>query len=217
MTVRLTAPRGATESIRVSIADPQLLCLQGIAALLDSAPGISIVGTTSEAHDVPGLVRDSQPDVLVVDSKMAKLISDEHWQKLQKHVPALKTIVLADADCAARASASAPPETRGLVQRTESQESLLQAIKAVASGRTWEMPARRLTPSLNGKRPDRLSPREREIAILIAQGHGNREISKRLELSEQSVKNLVSRILKKQGFRNRVQIALWRLAEAQEV
>ncbi len=205
----------ATGEIRVTVADPKKLNLDGLTALL-GMKGIRVVGSTSDLTDLVSLVRDSRPDVVIVDAAMASQVGDQQWVRLQKSFPGLKTLLVADVETAARYAVLAPPETRGMIQRSQDSDELMLAIRTIASGRMWEMPIKKPLKSARGRKMSPLSPRERDIAVLITQGYGNREISQRLGLSEQSVKNLVSRILSKQGLKNRTQIALWRLASGGE-
>jgi DNA-binding NarL/FixJ family response regulator len=197
--------------IRVTVADPKKLNLEALMALL-KLNGIRIVGSTSDPGDVPAVVRDTMPDVLLIDAKMSIQVADETWARFKSQYPRMKTLLVADPETAARLAALAPPEVRGMIQRNQKADDLLLALRTVASGRMWDMPIRRPIQKTRGRKMSPLSPRERDIAMLITQGYSNREIAQRLELSEQSVKNIVSRILRKHGFRNRTQIALWRLA-----
>jgi DNA-binding NarL/FixJ family response regulator len=199
-------------SVRVVVADTQTLSMEGTVKLLADTDGIHVVGKTSAPEEMVYTVRDSKPDVLLVEGKMLSLLGDKELSKLRNISDQVKVLLLADPEDVPRAMAVAPAETRGLVTRTSTPSDLAHAIKLVNTGKTFELPPLPPQPKRRGRRRTmRLSPREQDIVTLISQGLSNRAISQRMGISEQSVKNLVSRVLKKQGFRNRVQVALWRV------
>ncbi|MGI8922807.1 MAG: response regulator transcription factor [Fimbriimonadales bacterium] len=191
--------------ITVVLADSQTLTSEGMAAVLAPVDDIRLVGVVSEPSQLMDVLC-SNPQVLVIDAKLLDELGDQGMAKFRSVSPDTVMVILADGQTAPRVTAFAPNEAKGLVLRTSNSEALLRAIHAVAAGKTWEMPVR---GSRRGAIPGRdLSTREQEISALIAKGLANRDIAQLLGLSEQSVKNLVSRILKKMGLTNRVQIAL---------
>lgn len=201
--------------IRVLLVDPKELNLQGLAALL-RLNGVAVVGATSNCDRIDGLVTELRPDILLMDASMACALARRTWHNMKRGWPSLKALLLADPESAANIAAKQPAESKGVVRRDCEVVKLIEAIRAVASGETWKLPMSSPPIRRQGRKMSPLSRRERDITALITQGYANREISQRLGLSEQSVKNLVSRILKKQGLKNRTQIALWQLARAAE-
>lgn len=198
--------------VRVVIADTQTLSLEGTAALLKEVDDIRVVGKTSTPEDMVYTVKDSHPDVLVVEGRMLSMVGHREISKLPTGDDGVKILVLADPEDVPRAMAVAPIETRGLVTRDSTPGNLAHAIRTVNTGDTFELPPIPQGEKRRGrKRTMRLSRREQDIVTLISQGLSNRDIAQKMGISEQSVKNLVSRVLKKQGFRNRVQVALWKL------
>lgn len=180
------------KKIRVVLGD-FALNLEGMSAVLKGAATFNIVATADSPKKLTDAVKKKSPDVVVVDSEMLRAVA--------RGINGVsKVIQLADAD----SYVSATPATRGVVRRTEGSKGLKEAIRRVAKGQTYAMP--------EGRSPGvRLSKREQEIAKLVGRGLTNRSIAQELELSEQSVKNLVSRVLKKAGLDNRVQLALAKL------
>ncbi|MCH8275134.1 MAG: response regulator transcription factor [Armatimonadetes bacterium] len=203
-----------TADIRVVLADRETLNLHGMSALLKDVRGVKVVGTTHDAAEVFASVKDGRPQVLLIEAPMLDQVGDRSLLRLRKAAPDLHILLLSGREAAPRAAALAPPEALGMVYRDGEPRSLIQAIKAVAGGRGWEMPSRPVTERAGRPLAKGLSPREDDIASLVSQGYSNRLIAQRLGLSEQSVKNLVSRILRKLGLRNRVQVALWHWAAA---
>lgn len=199
-------------AVKVVVADTQTLSMEGTVKLLSEADGIRVVGKTSTPDEMVFTVKDSRPDVLLIEGKMLSLVGDKEFSKIRDGADDLKVLLLADPEDVPRAMAVAPSETRGLVTRASTPGDLAQAIRTVNVGKTFELPPLPPQPKRRGrKRTMRLSPREQDIVTFISQGLSNRDISQKMGISEQSVKNLVSRVLKKQGFRNRVQVALWRV------
>ena len=152
---------------------------------------LSIVATADSPKKLADAVKAKAPDVIIADSQMLRNAVGRSINGTSK------VIQIADSDTLVAPT----PATRAVVRRSESSRELKEAIRRVAKGQTYSLPE----PSMAGKK---LSRREQEIAQLVAQGMSNRSIAEELGLSEQSVKNLVSRILRKTGLGNRVQLAL---------
>ncbi|MEP0766505.1 MAG: response regulator transcription factor [Fimbriimonadia bacterium] len=198
----------AAVRMRVAIADSLTLCRDGMVSLLSGYPHITVVGSTGSSCDVVEMCKDAQPDILLLCATIADEMTRGQFEAIASQAPTCSVVLLAD-DPIRLTPSTIPPRVRGILQRSDSTENLLKALGVVASGKTWGL--------LDGTQPittrsrrgnSGLSHREKDIAALVAQGLSNREIALKLELSEQSVKNLVSRILKKLGLNNRVQIAM---------
>ncbi|MBA3726289.1 MAG: response regulator transcription factor [Armatimonadetes bacterium] len=201
-----------TNEITVVLADSQTLTSEGIAAILAPADDIRLVGVASDPRQLLDAL-GGNPQVLLIDAKLLEELGDQELAEMRSVSPDTVFVVLADEANATRVASLAPSEAKGLVLRTSNSESLQKAIRAVAAGKTWDMPERGAGRA--GIRGRDLSAREQDIAALVAKGLANRDIAQRLGLSEQSVKNLVSRILKKKGLTNRVQIALERWSSSE--
>lgn len=199
-------------TLRVVLADSFKMSLDALGAALAGEDGIRLEGAASDHEAVPELVRDTRPEVLVIDHRIAQRIPKAAWAQMAKAAPNTSALLIAEDEAVEVAAALAQPEVKGVVSRTDDFATLLHAIRAVSEGRTWKMPAAR-SPKRRRAAVAGLSRRESEIAELVAKGLGNRDIAERLELTEQSVKNLVTRVLRKLGLRNRVQICLWKNSE----
>ncbi|MEO7453781.1 MAG: response regulator transcription factor [Fimbriimonadales bacterium] len=178
--------------IRVVLGD-HALNAEGLSAVLKGVATLNVVATADSPRKLTEAVKSKSPDVVIVDSEMLRAITGRGINGKSK------VIQIADADAFVRTT----PATRAVVRRTETSKALKEAIRRVAKGQTYEMP--------DAKGSVKLSRREQEIAKLVGRGLTNRIIAEELQLSEQSVKNLVSRVLKKAGLDNRVQLALARL------
>jgi DNA-binding NarL/FixJ family response regulator len=198
----------AAAKMRVAVADPLTLCREGLVSLLAAYPHVTVAGSSASGSAVHELCRDAQPDVLILASSLAGEMSIQQFEAIQSQAPGTKVLLLAD-ESSRLAPGPALSLAKGFLRRHDSMEHVLKALAAVVSGKVWEAPqVPGPAPRATKGRGSVLSNRESDIATLVSQGMSNREIAERLGLSEQSVKNLVSRILKKLGLNNRVQIAM---------
>ena len=208
----MTAP-----AIRVLLADDQPLVRAGIAMLLSAEPGITVVGQTEDGEQAVAMTRDLQPDVVLMDVRMPRVDGVEATRTLVEEgdgsirILILTTYHVDDAVYAAlRAGAS------GFLLKDAAPESLIAAVRAVAGGDAWLDPvvAKGLLAEF-AARPDplrrspadleRLTPREREVLVLVAYGLSNQEIAVRLIVGEATVKTHLGRVMVKLGLRDRAQ------------
>jgi len=217
MTERDTPPR-ADKSIRVLIADDQVLVRAGFRAILEGQPGIVVCGEAADGRDAIDLVRRRRPDVVLMDIQMPDIDGLEATRRIvEDAAPDERVAVLMlttfDLDAyvydALRAGAS------GFLLKDVLPEQLIAAIRIVASGDALIAPAitKRLIEQFARSAPasvppaglEQLTPREVEVLILAARGLSNGEIADELILSQATVKTHIKRILCKLGVRDRVQ------------
>jgi DNA-binding NarL/FixJ family response regulator len=187
-------------------------------ALISHPSFFHVVGGTSEGARVVGLVKAEAPDVAVLDLEMNGLGGVQTVRDLRRQAPETALVVIAGA----RAELTAAEAMRAgasvhLTRKATRSPARVRAAVWVA-GDGGRMVARDGVPSLisaigrsapEGGQPARrqLTPREREVLTLMADGGTNRQIATRLEISEQSVKNHISNLLRKLGARNRTEAA----------
>jgi len=210
-----------SEQIRVLIVDDDALVRAGLTMLLAGAGDIKIVGEAADGREVEHAIAEHQPDVVLMDIRMPGMDGLAATEILRRRDRPPEVIVLTTFDAddhvlrALRAGAS------GFLLKDTPPANIVRAIRAVAVGEPMLSPTitRRLighvTGSDDGERRrhareqlDRLTEREREVAVAIGRGQSNAEISRELYMSIATVKAHVSRLLEKLGFNNRVQIAL---------
>jgi len=210
-----------SEQIRVLIVDDDALVRAGLTMLLAGAGDIEIVGEAADGREVEHAIAEHQPDVVLMDIRMPGMDGLAATEILRRRDRPPEVIVLTTFDAddhvlrALRAGAS------GFLLKDTPPANIVRAIRAVAVGEPMLSPTitRRLighvTGSDDGERRrhareqlDRLTEREREVAVAIGRGQSNAEISRELYMSIATVKAHVSRLLEKLGFNNRVQIAL---------
>ncbi|AEM87401.1 response regulator transcription factor [Streptomyces violaceusniger] len=212
-----------TTTIRVLIADDQMMVRQGFTVLLNAEPDIEVVGQAVDGADAIDQVAELAPDVVLMDIRMPGVGGIEATRRLTEPAGAtVKILVLTTFDLdeyvyeALRAGAS------GFLLKDASADELAHAVRVVAAGDALLAPniTKRLIGEFSrvsaaaprGPLRDRvgdLTERETEVLTLIAQGLSNAEIAARLVVAEQTVKTHVSRILFKLGLRDRTQAAVF--------
>jgi DNA-binding NarL/FixJ family response regulator len=192
--------------IRLIIADDHLLFRQGLRLLLQSEPEVEIVAETDRADELPALLEKTPCDQLLLDLQMERnALAD--IDALAKRVP---VIVLTASEVPADAVAAIRKGARAVVFKRFAVDNLMDAIRMVASGNVW-LPASlqtQMAARLRSPGAMTLSPREEEIVRYVGQGLRNAEIAKTLAISEETVKTHLSKIFRKIGVRDRLELAL---------
>ncbi len=211
--------------ISVVVADDHEVVRAGFAALLDTQPDFTVLGTAADGADAISVSRALRPDVVLMDIRMPGTDGIEATRQLMSDASGVppKVLILTTFDLdeyvfdALRAGAS------GFLLKDVTAERLFEAVRVVAAGEALLAPAvtRRLISEFARLRPQAvaglpgavgrpgvlaaLTPRETEVLCLVAEGLSNTEIAGRLMVTEETVKTHVSRILSKLGLRDRTQ------------
>jgi DNA-binding NarL/FixJ family response regulator len=204
--------------IRLALVDDQAMVRQGLRMILESEPGLTVVGEAADGIEAVELVARARPDVVLMDVRMPRLDGIEACRRIrdeaegdQPYVLMLTTFDLEDYVYAAlRAGAS------GFLLKDAPAEQLASAVQVVARGDALLAPqvTRLLIEDVARRRPpdrravpglDRLTDRELEVLRLMARGMSNGEIAAELYLGEATVKTHVGRVLGKLDARDRVQ------------
>lgn len=198
---------GASPKPTLILAISEPMTLLGLSQTLQKA-GYKIIAETTKPSDLLAFAKKYDAAILLADSEMMSSIGERTGVRITNAAPHMRVLIYINGE---RRNFPYVMNICGTVDRYADFDEIQTAIMTVAVGQKYNAP----TPvdPKTGLIPTGgpLSPRETEISRLIAKGYGNREISQELELSEQSIKNLVSRILHKLGATNRVQIALYML------
>jgi len=204
--------------IRVLIVEDQTLVREGIEKLLDLADDITVVERAIDGADGLEKLRQSSPDVVLLDVRMPKMTGIEFLQARREIGDSTPTILLTTFDDDSALLNGIRLGARGYLLKDVSLAKLTEAIRLVAGGGTMISPVvtERLlrglqsTPLSNSTDygGEALTPRESEILRLMTGGYSNREIASALDLSEGTVKNHVSNILGKLGVRDRTRAVL---------
>ncbi|MEU3247058.1 response regulator transcription factor [Streptomyces sp. NPDC006875] len=205
--------------IRVFLLDDHEVVRRGLTDLLDAEPDISVVGDAGSVEHA--LVRGPalRPHVAVLDVRLPDGDGIGVCRELRSQMPELACLMLTSFDDEEALLDAIMAGASGYVLKQIKGSDLVSAVRTVASGQSMLDPTTtaRLMRSLRADPAGEpavapelaaLSPRERDILALIGDGLTNREIGKKLYLSEKTVKNHISRLLAKLGVQRRVQAAV---------
>ncbi|MFE9178702.1 response regulator [Streptomyces sp. NPDC007126] len=193
---------GGPAPVRILVCDDHVVVRAGLLALLDSAPGIEVVGEAGTGEEALALAARLAPDVVLMDLQLGTGIDGvETTRRLTAgtgRVP--HVLVLTTYDTDADITRAIEAGATGYLLKAERPEELFAAIHAAAQGRTaLSGPvAGRVMANLRKPRPA-LTDRERDILAQLATGLGNREIARALFISEATVKTHLRRIYDKLG------------------
>jgi DNA-binding NarL/FixJ family response regulator len=209
-----------SEPVRVLIVDDDALVRAGLTMILSGADDVDVVGEAADGTEVPAAVAAHRPDVVLMDIRMPRVDGLAATEALRQRADAPEVIVLTTFDAdefvlrALRAGAS------GFLLKDTPPVEILHAVRRVAHGEATLSPTvtRQLIAHVAGPSPaprtdalrllDRLSERERDVALALGRGRSNAEISAELFMSVATVKAHVSHLLTKLDMNNRVQVAL---------
>jgi DNA-binding NarL/FixJ family response regulator len=204
--------------IKVLLVDDQYLIRQGLRALLELEPDLEIVGEAENGKQALDLIAELQPDVVLMDMRMPVMDGVGAQREIQQRFSNTKTLVLTTFDDTEYVAAALQYGAMGYLLKDTPSEELAVAIRAVHRGYTQLGPgiAKKLfaEPTFVEPTPpppalEQLTPREKEVLRLIANGASNREIAQKLYISEGTVKNHVTNILNRLNLRDRTQAALF--------
>jgi len=207
------------QPIRVFLLDDHEVVRRGVADLLDAEPDIEVVGDAGTAAHALARGPALRPDVAVLDVRLPDGDGVSVCRELRSRMPGLACLMLTSFDDDEALLDAIMAGAAGYVLKEIKGADLVAAVRTVASGSSMLDPATtaRLMSSLRGGDSEAppeeaalsgLSPREREILGLIGAGLTNRQIGKRLYLSEKTIKNHISRLLAKLGVERRIQAAV---------
>ncbi|MFI6478810.1 response regulator [Nonomuraea sp. NPDC050663] len=199
-------------TLKVVIADDEDLIRTGLRVILDSEPGLTVVGEAADGAEVIGVVRRERPDVVLMDVRMPGVDGIQATARLvaMDRPPKVLVVTTFENDDyvyeALRAGAS------GFLLKRTRPDDLVQAVRVVAAGETLLFPAaiRRLAGAHTARRPalTGLTEREGEVLRLVARGLSNAEIAAELVVSGETVKTHVGNVLAKLGARDRTQAVI---------
>ena len=208
-------------TLRVAVCDDQTLVRAGFRVLIDTTPGLSVVGEAGTGAAAVELIRRERPDVALMDIQMPEMDGIEATRRLlggPEPVP-VRVLILTTFDLDRYVFAALRAGASGFLLKDTPPNDLLAAIRVIADGEALLSPqvTRRLVAEF-AKRPavaveavqrlERVTEREREVLVLIARGLSNTEIAAELHLSIATAKSHVGRLLTKLGARDRAQLVI---------
>lgn len=205
-------------SIRLLIVDDQELVRTGLRLILETQEDLDVVGEAADGHEALARAEELRPDVVLLDIRMPRMDGVETTALLTTSGlrPAPRVLILTTFDLDEYVFGALRAGAAGFLLKDASRERLIEAIRVLHTGgallspsitrRLIETFAARVRPSVPPTQLLReLTPREREVFVLVARGLSNTEIARRLIVTEATVKSHVGGILAKLGLRDRVQ------------
>ncbi|MFC6154478.1 response regulator [Nocardioides yefusunii] len=211
------------EAIRVVVADDQELFRRGLTMLLELESDISVVGEAGDGLAAVDKVAALAPDVVLLDVRMPKLTGIEACKAIKEASPSVQVIMLTVSDEEVDLYEAVKGGAVGYLLKDSSIEDVAQGIRVVAEGQSLISPAmamKLIDEFKQMSKPDRgqgatvrLTDRELQVLRLVAQGLNNREIAKRLFISENTVKNHVRNMLEKLQLHSRMEAVMYAVRE----
>ncbi len=183
-------------SIRVVLVDDHALVRQGFRRILEDDPELQVVGEASNGLDAIGLVKKTDPDVVVMDMAMPEMSGLHATMELMKQRPGTKVLILSMYSDEQYVRNALDAGAKGYILKNAIENDLTRAVKAVASGEQYLAPElsslliRAMQTGGFDKTSDpydRLTQREKQVLQLIAHGKSNKEIAVMLDLSVNTV------------------------------
>ncbi len=211
------------EPIRVAVVDDQELFRRGLTMLLGVEDDIEVVGEAGDGIAATELAASTVPDVILMDVRMPKRSGIEACVAIKDVAPTARIIMLTVSDEEADLYDAVKNGASGYLLKDSSIDEVAQAIRVVADGQSLISPSmaiklldefKQMSRSDRQQVPSpRLTDRELEVLKLVAQGLNNREIAKRLFISENTVKNHVRNILEKLQLHSRMEAVMYAVRE----
>ena len=208
--------------IRIVVADDHPIFRQGLIKLLETRVDLRVVGSASDGDEVMPLVKSLEPDILLLDMLMPRMPGLAALGELKGLESRTRVLLLTAAIERDDLIAALELGARGVVLKESASDVLLKSIQAVMADRYWI--GRKASASqalaladitVSFPAPTRkhfgLTPREREIVVVILAGSSNSDIASRFSISEKTVKHHLTNIFDKLGVSSRLELALFAL------
>jgi len=197
----------------IVLGDDHKIVLKGLRALLDGQPGFAVVGEAADGIKVTSLVESLKPDVLVVDLMMPGLSGFDVTRRVTKRVPRTRVVILSMYSSEAHVVEALRSGAMAYVLKDASAEDLVNAIREAAAGRRFlSAPFSNDLIDSYLNRPngvdsyETLTPREREVLHLVAEGLTSSEIAGRLFISPRTAESHRANLMRKLGLRSRTDL-----------
>lgn len=207
------------ERIRVLIVDDHVLFSRGIKALLQRHPEFEVVDDVADGLEGVKRAQSLKPDVVLMDLHMPGVSGREAVRFIVEAVPTTRVLMLTVSEDTEDLVSCLRSGAAGYLLKNIDADALVDAMQRVARGESVISPqmTTRLVHDVRMQSRtapvhvdrDKLSPREKEILACMAHGDSNKEIARRLQLAESTVKIHIQNIFKKLGLNSRVQAALY--------
>lgn len=206
--------------INIIIADDLSMLRQGIQVILEQDSDIKVAALASNGKEAFELCGEHRPDVVLMDMRMPEYDGVYGTKLIKENYPETKVLILTTFDDDETVAEAMESGADGYILKEMENTKIIQAVKAVSSGinvfgpNVYSGIQKKLSTQPKPSEPVSnaaadLSPREREIIVLITEGLDNKNIAAKLFLAEGTVRNNISRMLDKLGLKDRTQLAVF--------
>ncbi len=195
--------------IRVLVADDHAIIREGLRVMLGNQPDMEVVGSAANGREAVRLVDEHEPDVVVIDISMPELNGIEAISQMLPRHPHIKVIVLSIHETKPYVYRTLKAGAKGYLLKETAGLEVVEAVRAVYRGERYlsqrisdlltNVAFRNLEVPIEVSPLEQLSPREREILQLVAEGKTSQEIAERLSISPKTVDTYRSRLMRKIG------------------
>jgi DNA-binding NarL/FixJ family response regulator len=209
---------GAFKTVRVLVVDDHPAVRAGVRWILDGVPDLRVVGEASRAAEAVSLCAAVRPDVVLMDVRLAGGNGIEACRRITADRPEARVVMLSAVSDEETVAAAVLAGASGYLLKRCDDRRLTRAVREAAAGGCPLDPGaagpllrrfRRLSAECAEAELQELTIRERRILALLAEGCTNRDIGAALHLSEKTVRNGISRLMRERGFRSRSHAAAW--------
>lgn len=207
------------KKIRILLADDHILIRSGLRLLVEQQPGLTVVGEANDGREAVSLAKSLKPDVVVMDIGMPSLNGIEAALQITQANPEISVVMLSMHSDESYILRALKAGAKGYLLKDSAESDLIKAVHAVAGGKSFFSPAvskvllddyvRKLKRTGAEDAYDLLTPREREILQLVAEGKSNKDIANLLNLSVYTVETHRSNLMEKLNLRGIPELILF--------
>jgi len=201
-----------TDEIRVLLADDHHVVRRGLTELLDGIVGVTVVGAAADGAEAVALSAQHQPDVILMDLSMPGVDGVEATRRVLSERPEARVVILTSFSDRERILDALDAGAVGYLLKDAEPDELVRGVRAAARGESPLAPkaAQAVLAARAEARPAaELTAREREVLALVGEGLANKQIARRLGISEKTVKAHLTSVFQRIGVTDRTQAALW--------
>lgn len=198
--------------IRLLIVDDHAIVRQGLEQLFATTSDIEVIGTAADGQLAVELAREQKPDVILMDLGMPTLDGVGATRQIVDQLPLVRVVVLTSYGDESRILDALNAGAHGYLLKHSDPDDVIEGVRVAYAGDAPLDPrAGRvlIEQRRRGRKEVELTPREREVLGLVGQGMANKQIARRLEITERTVKAHLTSVFQRIGVTDRVQAALW--------
>lgn len=193
------------------LVDDHTMVRRGLRALIESAPGWTVCAEAADGHEALGIAVEAQPDIIVIDLSMPKLGGIDATIKLRQLVPGAEVLILTMHESDHLIDQARRAGALGYLLKGDSGEKLMEALHALSRHRPYEYFSKPGPRTEHGSQTEqrRLTPRERQVVKLVAEGNTNNAIAALLEVSIKTVETHRLAAMRKIGAKSSADLTIY--------